>query len=179
MEAPRTPTKSRDDGINTIAKKLCAKWGLKLPIRDTPWSPSKISHPGAIEEKVLARIRFLYFKDREALDEAVKQFEDHAPYIYSEWFFKPQAELNVLPSLAPSDSALRRETALRRDDVTVSACVAAALAENLLHCLDQAAELVRLRVEFEKGAKVDQLGSSCVLSFDSCLASFISCPRHQ
>ena len=159
MEAPKTPSKTRDDGINSIVKTLCAKWGLKLPIRDTPWSPSKIPHPGAVEEKVLGKIRFLYFKDRDALDGAIKQFEEHAHYIYSKWKFKPRAELDVLPSLAPSESALRRDSARRRDDVTVSEGVTAELAENLLHCLDQAAELVRLRVEFEKVGKADQLGS--------------------
>ena len=160
MEAPKTPTKARDDGINSIVKSLCSKWGLKLPIRDTPWSPSKIPHPGAVEERVLVRIRFLFFKDRDALDSAVKQFEDHAPYVFSEWKFKPQAELEVLPSLPSSESALRRDSALLRDDVTVTERVTAELAENLLHCLDQAAELVRLSIVFEKKAKADQLGSS-------------------
>ena len=173
MEAPQTPTKTRNDGINSLAKTLCTKWGLKLPIRDTPWSPSKIPHPDAIEEKVLGRIRFLYFKDRDALINAIEEFEEHAPYIYSEWMFKPRAELDVLPSLAPSESALRTESALRRDDVTRSERVTAELAENLLECLDQAAELVRLRVEFQKGAKADQLGSSYDFHSISCFTSFV------
>ena len=164
MEAPRTPTRTRDDGINNIAKTLCVKFGLKLPIRDTPWSPSKIPHPGAVEEKVLRLIRFLFFKDRDKLNKAIAQFEEHAPFIYSEWMFKPQAEPDVLPSLAPSESALRRGASLRRHDGTVSERMTAALAENLLHCLDGAAELVRLRVEVDEGGTVDhQLGSSCVL----------------
>ena len=96
MFPPRTPTKAikADDEINARIQSLSASWSLQLPIRDASWSPSR--NPVNSEEKqIYERVRWLYFKDEQALNYAIREFERYAS---SNWVAKPLADPDVLPS---------------------------------------------------------------------------------
>ena len=111
MPDPKTPLKA-DEGINRIILDLSAHWGLQLPTRDNNWSPAKQVNQ-SIEQQIYSSIRYLFFKDRSALEAAISQFERQAPTIDTEWRFKPKAEADVIP--APT-----RLAAARREQVLVN-----------------------------------------------------------
>lgn len=97
MPEPSTPSKA-DEGITKIISGLSARWALQLTIRDKSWSPAK--HSALLqttEQQIHSAIRYLFFKDRAALDSAIGQFERQAPGIKSKWQFKPRAEADVIP----------------------------------------------------------------------------------
>ena len=115
MFPPRTPTKGSkaDDEINAVIQTLSAKWGLQLPVRDALWSPSRSTvNPG--ENNVYQRVKYLYWKDKKALDCAVAEFERRAK---TNWVPKPHADPDVLPSrsIRPStrhDTFLKKRSAI-------------------------------------------------------------------
>lgn len=123
MINPTTPQK-KGDGINEIVRGLNARWALNLPTWDTLRSPSKVPKPDSIEETILNTIRFLYWQHRGPMQHALEKFETHAPFICSEWKFKPRADINTLPSREPADSSLRRESFLRRNELPDNAMCA-------------------------------------------------------
>lgn len=109
MSLPSTPsTRKANAEIKKIVYDLVQKWNLQLPIRDATWSPSK-SPNEHIDQQILSCIRFLFFKDRSALDSAITRFEQHAKTIQSEWRFKPRAESDVIPYRTEYQSAKREE----------------------------------------------------------------------
>ncbi|KAL9104810.1 MAG: hypothetical protein Q9187_008858, partial [Circinaria calcarea] len=132
MINPTTPQK-RGDGINEIVGGLNARWALDIPIWDGLRSPSKVPKPDSPEETILNTIRFLYWQHRGPMQHALDEFESHAPFICSEWKFKPRADTNTLPTRAPADSSLRRESFLSRNELPDNAI--RALKEALLGCL--------------------------------------------
>lgn len=110
MSLPSTPSSRKANAeINKIVYGLAQQWNLPLPIRDESWSPSK-STKEHIDEQILSCIRFLFFKDRSALDNVITQFEQHAKTIQSDWRFKPRGESDVVPSRTHDQSAKRDET---------------------------------------------------------------------
>ena len=113
MSAPITPRKRRKgEEINEIARDLNSKWGLGLPIREGEMSPSKVANRGGKASQVYQRIRLLYFKDEAALRRIVEDFENfRAPYIRSQWVYKPGAETDTLPANDQGISLLRRQSA--------------------------------------------------------------------
>lgn len=143
MLHPSTPSKA-DDGIEKIKRSLSQDWGLNLPPRDASWSPSR-RDPNRLEDRILARIQFLYFKGG-ALALAIGDFEKRAITLYSEWRYKPRGESSVLPSREPGDSALRRDFLHRRDPPEEAGIKM--LTETLLLCLDQMSERVRSGEKF-------------------------------
>ena len=120
MINPTTPQKKGDE-INEIVVGLNARWDLNIPVWDALRSPAKAAKPDGTEDRILNTIRFLYWKNRSSMQQAVEKFEEHALYISSEWKFKPRAETNTLPLRRPSDSSLRRESFLRRNELSDSA----------------------------------------------------------
>lgn len=120
MINPTTPQKKGDE-INEIIRGLNARWALNIPIWDALRSPSKVTQPDCTEERILNTIRYLYWKHRSSMQRALDQFETHALYICSEWKFKPQADTNTLPLRAPSDSSLRWDSFLKRNELPDSA----------------------------------------------------------
>ena len=113
MSAPITPRKRRKgEEINEIARDLNSKWGLGLPIREGELSPSKVANRGGKASQVYQRIRLLYFKDEGALKRVVEDFEHfRAPYIRSQWVYKPGAERDALPANDQNSSLLRTQSA--------------------------------------------------------------------
>ncbi|MCJ1473561.1 hypothetical protein MMC13_002212 [Lambiella insularis] len=135
MSLPTTPSKKGEE-INRIVWDLNSKWGLELPIRSAPQSPSKIPNPHGRAEKICNRIRFLFFRDNEALQTACKRFDHHAKQISAQWIYKPRADTDTLPSRA-TGSSLQNESWLKRNDVDEN--TRNALEETLLRFLTEAA----------------------------------------
>lgn len=162
---PRTPTKA-DDEITTITTYLAAKWGLKFPARDATYSPSKVKDPSRAEEQVMNLLRFLVFKDRTGLSDAIELFEKNAPMILSEWQFKPRADLDVLPRRPLADSSLQRDGFLRRSEVTDA--TAGELMKSLLHFLKLAGEHAMQTQQNPSSKVYDDAGSQFLLLFHRC-----------
>lgn len=115
MFPPRTPTKAikADQDINSLIQALSIKWNLQLPVRDASWSPSR--NPVNSEEKqIYERVRWLYFKKKQALDYVLAEYEKQAE---TNWILKPQADPDVLPtrSIRPST---RQNTFLKKRNIS-------------------------------------------------------------
>jgi len=154
MHPPNTPTKSHDH-LNSIVRSLSAKWSLPLPIRETPWSPSRIVNPDNSEEKVLTRLRFLYFKNPEALNGVIAGFEEWAQPAISEWKWKPQQDRGTIPTSAVGANVLPRNSFLKTVDIPQS--VIHDLLTYLLRLLDDEIYLVKARIEANPPAISEKL----------------------
>ena len=146
MSLPQTPKKV-DEGISIIIRDLSAKWNLQIPPRSELYSPSRDSRPERVEDQVYGRIRYLYYRNKDALDYAIDKFEKYAPMVFSQWQFKPLGDLDVLPTRSTHDSALRHDSFLRRPEMTEDAVVA--LTQGLLRFLDDIAARVKLNVDYK------------------------------
>ena len=146
MSFPCTPKKA-DEGISVIVRDLSAKWSLQIPPRSELYSPARDSRPERVEDQVYSRIRYLYYRNRDALNYAIDKFEKYAPMVFSQWQFKPHGDLDVLPIRSTHDSALRRDSFLRRSEITEDA--AAELTRSLLRFLDDVAARVKSNVDYK------------------------------
>ena len=147
MLLPQTPKKA-DEGISLIARSLSARWGLHIPPRNELYSPSRDSRPERVEDQVHARIRFLYYQNKDALQYALDQFDKYAIVAFSQWQFKPHADLSVLPSRSAQDSALQRDAFLKRPEISEDA--AAGLTQSLLRFLSNVADRVKLNIDYKE-----------------------------
>ena len=145
MSLPQTPKKA-DEGISGIIRDLSARWALQIPPRNEPYSPSRDSRPERVEDQVHFGIKWLYYRNRDALDFAIAQFEKHAVGLSSQWQFKPYGDLDVLPVRSADDSALRRDSFLKRLEITEDA--AADLIKSLLRFLTDVMARVRSNVDY-------------------------------
>lgn len=148
--ANKTPTKKNDD-LTLITNALSAKWNLRFPPRGPLWSPSKIKNPNSSGEQVLSRLNFLSFKDKDALQYALLHFEAHANETRSgnhcsQWVYKPQAELDVIPRRFPPSNPVDRNSFLKHIDIDEAA--ASKLMDNLLQILDRVTACVRQKTDF-------------------------------
>lgn len=148
MHQPATPTKgAAAEKLTKTIDHFSARWGLLLPRQDAQWSPSKNPHEQCIEEKIVARIKFLIFKNQNALENALEGFEQSAMLISKGWKFKPKADDGVLPlresatgsSLAGGGGFLRR--------TAVDPHIINELMESLFSFVDQAAERVKKNLD--------------------------------
>ncbi len=146
MISPRTPTKA-DDGITAIARSLSARWSLKLPLKEESRTPSRDSRPEQVGDQIYQRIRFLFYRHREALEYVLNQFEEHAVLAFSQWQFKPHADLDVILNRSAIDSALRRDSFLKRPTITEDA--AAGLTQILLRFLIKVVDRVKAGVDYK------------------------------
>lgn len=162
---PRTPTKA-DDEITTIITSLAAKWDLKFPARDATYSPSKVKDPSRAEEQVMNLLRFLVFKDPKGLTDALERFETHAEMVFSQWQYKPRADLDVIPRRHPADSSLQSDTFLRRSKVTDA--TAGELMKSLLHHLKLAGEHVKQTQQNPSSKVYDDASCQFLLLFHRC-----------
>lgn len=163
MSLPHTPTKA-DDGIPLIVRSLSAKWGLQIPPRDAQWSPARDSRPELVEDQVHGRIRYLYYQNRDALQYAIDRFEKHAILAFSQWQFKPRGDLNVLPIRSEHASALRRDSFLKRSEITED--IAAELTQSLLRILTEVRTRVMANVDYKdpdelQGTERSKLSKVC------------------
>lgn len=147
---PKTPTK-KDDELTLITNTLSAKWGLRFPLRGPLWSPSQIVHPNSSGEQVLSRLKFLSFKDKEALQYALNHFEGQAGETRSgiqcsQWVHKPQAEMDVIPRRSPHSKPLDRNSFLKR--MEIDEATASKLMDDLLKILDRVTACVRQKTDF-------------------------------
>jgi len=145
MYPPRTPTKSHDSTVNSLIRNLSIKWSLGLPIRGASWSPSEIRNPDSPQEKVLTRIRFLYFKDPAALHGVVANFEEWARPSITNWKWKPQQERGTIPTSASGANVFKRDSFLKTNEVPESAV--ASLLTHLSKLLEDEVYLVKARME--------------------------------
>lgn len=130
MLAPQTPKKAGDE-IDRIEQSLAAKWGLRFPVRDSAWSPSR-RDPNSLEDKIHGRIKYLYYVKgpaEGALEYAIAQFEQHASSIASKWQFKPRAESDVVPSRTYDKSTSNGGFLVKRQDLGEAAT------KELMECL--------------------------------------------
>ena len=137
MNYPKTPTKKGEE-INRLVQSLNNKWGLRLPDKTIPFSPSKVANPDGTGEKIYGLIRFLYFQRHEDLQRACEQFEKHARQQAVQWVHKPQADTDTLPSRKLSDSVLRRGSYPRVNGVDGVSEAVVSLEEVLLRFLAEA-----------------------------------------
>ena len=148
---PKTPNKN-DDELTLILNALSAKWNLRFPPRGLHWSPSRINDPNSSGEKVLSRLNFLFFKNKEALQYALLHFEGHASETRSgihssQWIHKPQAEMDVIPCRAPPSNSLDHNSFLKR--IEIDEATASKLMGILLQILDRVTACVRQNVDFK------------------------------
>ena len=115
MFLPSTPTKGSKEHneINSVIQNLSTSWNLDLPVRDASWSPSR-NTAGSGENEIYQRVKFLYWKDKQALNCAVAEFERRAK---SNWVQKPRADPGVLPSRSVRSST-RRDTFLKKRSIS-------------------------------------------------------------
>lgn len=151
MPNPGTPLKA-DEGINGIILDLSAKWRLQLPLRDKNWSPAKHANQ-SVEHQIHSSIRYLYFKDRPALDEAIRQFERQAPSIDTKWPFKPKADADVIPTRTRLAAARREEFLINQVDKEEKAV--AELRKCLLEKLQNASREYNKRKEQEESKRTE------------------------
>ena len=144
MLHPTTPSKA-DNDIEGFKTSLNAKWGIKFPPRDLILSPSR-RDLSRLEDKIHERIRFLYFQKDGSLDHAIHQFERHAETVYSYWRFKPQGEIDVVPTREASESGLKRDFLHKR--VPLGDDAVKDLTESLWNSLSQIAERVKKGEKF-------------------------------
>lgn len=143
MQQPETPTKRlAADKFSKTIHHLSARWGLPLPRRDALSSPSKILREDSPEEQIIARIKFLTFKNEAALDSALETFEKNAALICQGWKFKPNADRDVLPRRDSATSASLASGSFIRRSI-IDPVVVTELLESLLEVLKQAAERVK------------------------------------
>lgn len=144
MQQPETPTKrlAADKLFKTIDH-LSAQWGLPLPRRNASNSPSKIQREDSVEEQIVARLKFLSFKNEAALDSALEAFEQNAALICQGWKFKPNADHDVLPRR--NSASLASGSFIRRS--VTDPLIVAELLESLLDLVKQAAEQVKRDLE--------------------------------
>ena len=128
---PRTPSKA-DDGIESLKLSLNTKWDIRLPMRDSTWSPSR-RDPYCDEERICTSIQLLYFRDAAALQAAIADFEENAINIYSHWQYKAKAEIDVVPHRDPSKHEWEGSFLRKRNNIPTS--VVKDLTESLLHHL--------------------------------------------
>ncbi|KAI9822511.1 MAG: hypothetical protein M1827_000230 [Pycnora praestabilis] len=143
MSSPTTPKKA-GDGVNEIIETL-AQWGYPLRIRDSTWSPSsrnKETNSGQVAEHCVARIKYLYFKDRVALNQLVSEAGAHASEV-TRWTWKPRQE----PGTLPQGEAIARE-----------------LLQYLLRCLQGETFIVKGRLELAGESHVPVLTSGTLTS---------------
>lgn len=145
MYPPRTPTKSHDSTVNSLIRNLSNRWNLGLPIRDADWSPSQIRNPDSLHEKVLTRVRFLYFKDPAALHGVVANFEEWARPLITNWKWKPQQERGTIPTSGSGANVFKRDSYLKTNEVPESAV--ASLLAYLAKLLEDEVYLVMARME--------------------------------
>lgn len=148
MLHPQTPTKA-DDGIERLKQSLSTQWGIRFPSRDSAWSPSR-RDPNRVEDKILAVIQFLYFREG-ALHYAIGEFKKRAATIYSQWQFKPRGETGVIPSRDEGRnvniaSAVKRGFLHKR--VPLEENATKELTECLWHHLSTTAERVKVGERF-------------------------------
>lgn len=148
--AVKTPTKKNDE-LTSITNELSAKWNLRFPHRGPLWSPSQIKNPNSSGEQVLSRLKFLSFKNQEALQYALLHFKTHAGEILSgihceQWMHKPQAEWDVIPRRYPPSKQLDDKSFLKRNDI--DEVTASRLMDNLLQILDRVTACVRQKTDF-------------------------------
>jgi len=143
MLHPSTPSKA-DDGIEQLRILLSQKWSISIPRRDFTWSPSR-RDPNQVEDKISARIQFLYFKEG-ALTFAINEFEKRAYPIRSNWQYKPRGDPDVLPSREPGASTLRQDFLRKR--ASLGEGEVRLLTESLLLCLDQTIKRIRSGEKF-------------------------------
>ncbi|TGO10654.1 hypothetical protein BTUL_0129g00380 [Botrytis tulipae] len=105
---PRTPSladrfegRSSADGLDHILEGRNFKWDLGLPV-NTIESPKQRQLKCKSEEeecvnKIVDRIRFLYWKDRDGLLDALETFDVQAHKLYGGWVLKVNADRGVLP----------------------------------------------------------------------------------
>lgn len=129
MINPHTPSKKGEDEVSRILKDLSDRWGLYFPPRDQTWSPS-LARPDSVEDRIRFRIKFLYFKDKNALNHVLHDFDKHANELCSKWQYKPKGQRDVIPSRPPPESAVRRDAFLKRDSHRAEAL------EEMMQCLD-------------------------------------------
>ncbi|KAL8699502.1 MAG: hypothetical protein Q9224_001379, partial [Gallowayella concinna] len=149
MSLLETPTKA-DDEILRITRDLSAKWGLRFP-EHGPRSPSarRMEQP---EEKVLSRLRFLYFHDHRnnqaATNYGIGCFEQMAPRLLAGWIPKSLADPDVLPTRTRS-GIVRKEAYISKKP-TLSDEQAVDLMQALLRYLIDACESIRKGAIFPK-----------------------------
>ncbi|TGO20718.1 hypothetical protein BPAE_0272g00100 [Botrytis paeoniae] len=105
---PRTPSlagrfegNSSTDGIHHILEGRNFKWDLGLPV-NTIESPKQRQLKCKSEEeecvnKIVARIKFLYYQDNDGLLDALETFDAQAHKLYGGWVLKINADRGVLP----------------------------------------------------------------------------------
>lgn len=147
MNPPRTPTKAHND-FNIFIRNLSAKWNLQLPVRYAPTSPSQRPNPDSPQEKILTRIRFLFFKDPKALIGVIANFEEWAHPVVTNWKWKPQQERGTIPTSAPGVNGFNRDSFLKRTEIPESAI--ASLVTHLSKLLDDEIYLFKARVESQQ-----------------------------
>lgn len=161
MQPPTTPTKGpAADKLLQTTDELSARWGLPLPKRAAQWSPSKVPLEQNVGEKVVARIRFLVFKNQIALDRALEAFEQKAAHTCQGWKVKPGADDDVLPRRNSRTSGpLAGGGFLRK--LVADPRIVNDLMETLLDLLDRAADGVKRdqeRAPYHDGSALARFG---------------------
>ncbi len=144
MNPPRTPKKAHDE-LNDIIRSLSESWALQLPLRQDASSPSSTARverkKNAEAARCVGHIKFLFFKDKAALQKVVEDLGEYAR-VATNWKYKPHQEPGTLPQLPlPAN----RGQFLAKLEISDQA--AANLRTQLLRLLEDAVYLVNERLK--------------------------------
>ncbi len=145
MFFPKTPTKA-DQGFIAIIRSLNVEEGLQLPIREGSWSPARDSRLERVEEQIVSRLKFLFFKHKGALYYVLDLFKKRALEVHSQWQFKPLADPDLLPTRPAAESALRRDFLRKRPYFSDE--VVAELTQSLLRFVSDVADEVKSNANY-------------------------------
>lgn len=149
MSVPATPTNSKvNEEIKNIIDTLNTQCRLQLPARGQVWSPSKVNKDST-DDYVHELIRFLFFKDRNALHECIFSFKQNATTRRSGWLHKPHGAPDVIPFRTRGQDSRRAEKLeqeVERDEKD-----AAGLKSDLLDELKTVYDCVRRGESYSKG----------------------------
>ena len=142
MSFPTTPSKKGEE-LNQLLFSLNSRWNLNLPVRHDPISPSKVPNKEGRGEKIFHCIRFLFYRNPDALHVAIAGFEKHAyqrqqQQQQSARIDKVNAEAETLLLRAFSDRRVQNSGWLKSNNL--SDVDTEALKDALLHFLNTAGE---------------------------------------
>ena len=100
MLAPTSPKKKPDE-LNELLDGLSVEYGLSFPPKDERYSPSRRPSPEKAESAIVGHLRFLYYRDQNALRHALDRFHKDTASASTNWVWKPKADPGVLPSSKP------------------------------------------------------------------------------
>lgn len=151
-----TPSKYRQP-LDDILDRLNGRWNLELPrLYGNAANDSETTR--ALAKRCSARLRYLSYRGID-MDGLLKEFDQKAAIVHSNWKFKPEAEKAVTPSRRTNDSELSRRILKGK-----LPAVSDQQRQGLLLCLDNVLQDPYQEARLSDSFKIGQPGSESMPS---------------